>query len=468
MTTSSGADLDIVILGAGLAGLSASYHLGHPKNSAIFEAKDQYGGHLFSWQRNGFTWDDGPHISFTMNEYVKALFAECVGGEYEEVSIKATNYFKGHWIDHPAQTSLWQIPEPLRTQCLESFLDTVKNKPEKPDNYEQWLHQAMGPVFADTFPAAYTRKYWTCEPRNLDVDWIGQRVMRPKVDDVVNSAKGPLPSAMYYVQDRSPRYPSKGGFLSYCHKLAAGADIRYGKKLVQVDFGKQLLRFADDSELTYGRLVSTVPLPYLIKCSTDAPDDVREAASLLRSSQFYRVDVAVNHPRRRDEIWYYIYDEDKLSVRLSLMERFSPNNAPKGKTAIQVEVYGSVFKPLPPDGENVKKTVVNELLEMGLIDSPAAIEAVDCALVPTGQIIYDLNRREVLRRVNRFLDQHGVLRAGRYSEWKYLMSDACVLGGRRVARQLKDMHDDTNWSGVAITDSDVPDDLIGRVSVEPR
>ena len=83
MTTTKGADLDIVILGAGLAGLSASYHLGHPKNSAILEAKDYYGGHLFSWQRNGFTWDDGPHISFTMNQYVKDLFAECVNGEYK-------------------------------------------------------------------------------------------------------------------------------------------------------------------------------------------------------------------------------------------------------------------------------------------------------------------------------------------------------------------------------------------------
>jgi hypothetical protein len=93
---------------------------------------------------------------------------------------------------------------------------------------------------------------------------------------------------------------------------------------------------------------------------------------------------------------------------------------------------------------------------------------VECALVPTGQIIYDLNRREVLRRVNRFLDMHGVLRVGRYSEWKYLMSDACVLGGRRVARQVREMADDTNWEGVAITDSDVPDDLIGKVSAQPR
>ncbi len=466
-TTTSNRDVDTAILGAGLAGLSASYHLGHPKNSVVFEAKGHYGGHLYSWQRDGFTWDDGPHISFTMNQYVKDLLAECVNGEYEQVAIKATNYYQGHWIDHPAQTSLWQIPEPLRTRCVESFVEMTKQKHDPPKNYEQWLHQAMGPVFADTFPAAYTRKYWTCEPRNLDIDWIGQRVMRPKIDDVVNSAKGPLPLGMYYVNDRSPRYPSRGGFLAYCHKLAAGANIRYGMKLEGIDFGKQLLRFADGSEVTYRRLITTVPLPYLIKCSTDSPADVREAAALLRSSHFYRVDVAVNHPRRRDEIWYYIYDEDKLSVRLSVMERFSPNNAPAGKTAIQVEVYGSVFKPVPTDAEKVKATVIDELLEMGLIDNPAAIQRADCELVPTGQIIYDLNRREVLRRVNRFLDQHGVLRVGRYSEWKYLMSDACVLGGRRVARQARELADDTNWTGVAITDSDVPDDLIGKVSAAP-
>ena len=75
----------------------------------------------------------------------------------------------------------------------------------------------------------------------------------------------------------------------------------------------------------------------------------------------------MNHPRRRDEICY-IYDEDKLSVRLSLMERFSPNNAPEGKTAIQVEVYGSVFKPLPQNPLTVQTTVVQDLDE--LIDNP--------------------------------------------------------------------------------------------------
>jgi protoporphyrinogen oxidase len=60
----------IAIVGAGLSGLSISSHLGHPKGTVIFEAKAHYGGHIHSETRDGFTWDDGPHISFTSNEYV--------------------------------------------------------------------------------------------------------------------------------------------------------------------------------------------------------------------------------------------------------------------------------------------------------------------------------------------------------------------------------------------------------------
>ena len=119
---------------------------------------------------------------------------------------------------------------------------------------------------------------------------------------------------------------------------------------------------------------------------------------------------------------------------------------------------------MPPDQEQVKQQVVQELLEFGLVDEPDSIEYIQSVMVPTGQIVYDLQRRDVLGRVNRYLDSVGVLRVGRYSEWKYLMSDACVLGGRRTALRLRDKSDDTDWEGVAITDSDVPDEVASKSS----
>lgn len=448
----------IAIVGAGLSGLSTSFHLGHSPGTVLFEAKPHYGGHIHSETRDGFTWDDGPHISFTSNEYVKRLFSDCVAGEYEELYITASNWFEGHWIDHPAQTSLWQVPEPLRSQCVESFLEANEKPTSTPANYQEWLDQAMGPVFAANFPAKYTRKYWTLEPRQLDVDWIGSRILRPARDDVVNGAQGPLPQSMYYVNSRSARYPSKGGFWAYAHKLAEGAHIEYGRRLERVDLKKRVLFFSDGSSVNYERLVTTTNLRHFIEMTDDVPAEVADAAQRLLSSQFWRVDVAVSHEARRPELWFYVYDEDKLSVRMSSIEMFAPSNAPKGKTGIQVEVYGSVYKPLPPNGAEVASKVVDELIEFGLVDSPESVESVSVKRVNTGQVIYDLNRREALSTVNAFLAKHGVERAGRYAEWKYLMTDACTLSGRRVASRLTGKDDRIDWSGVAITEDDVPED----------
>jgi protoporphyrinogen oxidase len=447
----------VAILGAGLSGLSTSYHLGHADGTVVFEAKDHHGGHVHSDYLDGFTMDDGPHISFTSNEYIKTLFSDLVDGEYLDLDITAVNWFEGNWIEHPAQTSLWQVPEPLRSQCVDSFVEYTAQEHAPPKNYQEWLWQAMGPVFAETFPAKYTRKYWTCEPANMDVDWIGMRVLKPNHDDVVNGAKGPLPQSMYYVNSRSARYPKHGGFWQYCHKLAEGANIQYGKKLVAANLDNRWLRFSDGTEVTYDTLMSSVHLQRLFEMTENVPDAVHEAADQLVSSVFYRCDFLVDHEARRPELWYYIYDEDKLSVRVSVTERFAPSNAPAGKTGIQVEVYGSKWKALPPQ-EEVQRRVLEELIEFGLIDSPESVTHQLIRLVPTGQIVYDLNRRAAIREVNKYLDYQGVIRVGRYSEWKYLMSDSCVLGGRRAAMRIMDKADDTDWTGVAITSDDVPED----------
>ena len=410
MSTST--DVRFAILGAGISGLSTSYHLGH-RDAVIFEATDRYAGHIYSEVVDGFTWDDGPHVSFTTNEYVKRLFADCVDGEYEVIDTKVSNYYQGHWINHPAQTNLFQVPEPLRTRCLESFLESRDSDETPPENYEQWLHQAMGPVFADTFPAAYTRKYWTTEPSNLDTDWVGNRVLKPDVEEVINGAKG-------LTRRTTSHYLAKKGF-------------------------------ADGGEANYERLVSTIPLPSLIAASEDAPAGVKDAAALLTCTSFLRVDVAVGHPARREETWMYVYDEDKLSTRVSVTEKFSPNNAPAGKTGIQVEVYGSEYRALPADHEDVKRRVVEELVEMGLVDDVASVERVNVKYVPQGNPIFDLNRRAAMEEIENYLDRVGVIRVGRYGQWLYLMTDACVISGRRAANECTNRRTEIDAEGISLS-----------------
>lgn len=420
----------VTILGAGISGLSASFHFGHQR-CLVYEAKPHYGGHIFSFVRDGFTWDDGPHVLFTDSDYVKQVFAEGVDGEFEERVPEVTNYYQGHWIDHPAQSNLYQIPEPLRSQCLESFLASRSEGLKKPVNYEEWLHQAFGRVFADTFPAAYTRKYWTTDPVNLGTDWIGARVYYPSVDDVKGGYKGPLGKSTYWV--KRFRYPSRGGFLPFARKLGDGARIEYGKTLEKINFAKRRMLFGGGFQTDYETLVSTLPLPVLMRCAEDAPDQVREAAEQLRTTQLYLVDIAARHPAKLKHHWVYIYDEDKLGTRVTMMENLSPHNVPPSCTGMSVEVCGSAYKPLPPDRDEVVRTVKDELIEMGLLESSEAVISANLRYVPWGQVIFDHNRKSALQTINQFLDSVGVIRVGRYAEWKYAMTHDCVLRGKQEA-----------------------------------
>jgi protoporphyrinogen oxidase len=444
----------IVILGAGLAGISASFHLGHDR-CMLYEKNYYPGGHIHTEFLDGFTWDEGPHISFTKHQYVRELFEANVDGEYLEYPVETGNYFQGSWIPHPAQSNLYAVPEPLRQRCLEDFLAMRRKEVgASPETYQDWLQFAFGETFATTFPSAYTRKYWTTDAQNLSTDWVGERMYFPSVDDVTRGAAAPLPRQTHYI--KNIRYPARGGYMAYANKMVEAARIEFNHELVHVSFDDRTLFFSNGSRVGFSKLVNTLPLPVLIQRS-DAPADVQVAATRLSCSSLLIVNVAADHPTARPENWIYVYDEDKYTTRINCTELLSPNNAPAGKTGIQVEVYFSKYKPATESPERIAAKVCSELVEMGLIKSLEAITAVHTKFVPWANVIFDHDRRVALDQVLDWLSQKGLRRedddlepitdwdrklaeplpdegqslflAGRYAQWKYYWTDDCVLRG---------------------------------------
>ena len=58
-----------IILGGGLAGLSACYH----GNGVVYEKRKKIGGHARSHEESGFIFDEGIHVLHTSNKYVLDL-----------------------------------------------------------------------------------------------------------------------------------------------------------------------------------------------------------------------------------------------------------------------------------------------------------------------------------------------------------------------------------------------------------
>lgn len=446
----------IIVLGAGLSGLASSYHLGH-NHCLIFEKNTYAGGHIFSEYFNGFTWDEGPHVSFTENDYVKEIFAESVNNEYAEYKVETVNYNKGKWVPHPAQSNLFAVSEPLRTECLNDFLSSRSNgKNILPANYDEWLRIAFGNKFADEFSVKYTRKYWTTEPKNMTTNWVGDRVFYPSIEDVINGYKAPLEIQTHYI--KKVRYPKKGGYISFARKFTEGANISYKKKLESIDLKDRKLFFEDGTSQNYIKLISTIPLDqFVLKSNLD--ENPKEAARNLNCSSVLLVNVIANHPTVRKENWIYVYDEDKYSTRINCTELLSPYNGVEGKTGIQVEVYFSKYKIKEELDEVIAKKVIIELVEMGLIKNVDDVDSYFVRWVPYANVIFDIDYKENLDRIFAALEEYGLVRedddlepvtdwdnklnypqklgdiilAGRFGQWKYYWTDDCVLRGKRIS-----------------------------------
>jgi protoporphyrinogen oxidase len=453
----------ILILGAGLAGISCSYHLNH--DCLVVEKNSYAGGHIYSHQINGFTWDEGPHVSFTKHKYVKDLFEQSVNGEYLEYPVHPTNYYKGNWIPHPAQSNLYAIPEPIRSECLTDFLSTrgVAENSGVVNNYEDWIKSAFGQKFSEEFVRSYTLKYWTVEPKELTTKWVGGRVLYPDVDAVKRGFYGPQSESTHYIT--TVRYPKEGGYMSYADLLMNGMNVQFNKTVNKIDLANKKVFFSDGSNQEYTKLINTLPLPEFVKIINPSPEIVI-ASEKLSCSELLLLNYTVDHPAKSKSHWLYVYDEDKYSTRINFTELLSPTNGIDGKCGIQVEVYFSKYRRQLETTTEIKEKVALELIEMGLVENLNAILEVNTNYVNYANVIFDQNREESLELIYDYLKEFGLKReqddlepmtdwdrkfcenpnenslgdivmAGRFGQWKYYWTDDCVLRGKYISSSLR-------------------------------
>jgi protoporphyrinogen oxidase len=427
----------IAILGSGMAGFGAWYALREGSHEVVLYDRSAYpGGHTNSWTfPPGFTFDEGPHVSFTKDERIQEILADAVGGAFEEIQYKLDNYWRGHWVTHPAQCNLYGLPVDVVTQVIADFVRELDQPDDAPiDNYEDWLVKSYGRKFADEFPAAYTLKYHTTTPENMTTDWIGPRMYRPSLEEVLRGALAPAAPNVHYVTGF--RYPTNGGFSAYLRKFVESAPIDLGHEAAEIDPAQRRIEFTNGRAAGYDALVSSIPLPDLLDLLVDVPGDVREAGSRLACSSCVLVNVGVSRADVSEEHIKYFYDHDIIFSRLCFPSLMSPNNAPPGTSSIQAEIYFSEkYKPLNVAPDDLVEPTIADLMKCGLLESPDDVVYKGAMLCKYANIIFDHDRTDALETVHGFLAEQGISWCGRYGDWGYIWTDQAFMSGERAAEE---------------------------------
>ena len=420
-----------------MAGFGAAYRL-HAEGIApmMYDKNGYHGGHTASFRyETGFLFDIGPHVSFTKDPRIQDLFAESVDQQYETVQIKLNNYWRGHWPLHPVQLHLRGLPQDVVVKVISDFVEASK-RPDAPiKNYADWLVSSFGKTFAESFPMQYTRKYHTTTADNMSTDWLGPRIYRPSLEEVLRGAISSDAPHIHYITHF--RYPSAGGFVNYLKRFVPLGNLQLNHELVSIDPRSHELTFSNGHVTNYDGLISSVPLPDLIRMIQGAPPEVVAAARRLACSSCVLVNVGLNRADLSDAHMTYFYDEDICFARLGFPHMLTARNAPPGTGSIQAEVYFSEkYKPFTGSPETWIEPVLRDLRRCGILREGDRVLCSKAMLLRYANVIFDLDRAAALEIVHGYLNELGIAYCGRYGDWGYMWTDESFKSGELAAERV--------------------------------
>lgn len=427
---------NIVLLGTGMAAFGAAYRL-HSEGvtPVMYDKNAYYGGHTASFRfESGFLFDVGPHISFTKDPRIQDLFAESVGQQFETLKISLNNYWRGYWPEHPVQLHLHGLPDDVVVKVISDFVEE-RQAPERPvKNYADWLLASFGRAFSELFPMQYTRKYHLTTANNMSTDWLGPRIYRPTLEEVLRGALSPSSPHVHYITHF--RYPKDGGFMSFLKRFVPLGNLRLNHELTSINPRTRQLTFSNGFVTHYDSLISSVPLPDLIRMIHGTPQDVVEAAGRLACSTLVLVNIGVNRQDLSSAHMTYFYDEDICFTRVGFPHMLSSTNAPPGTGSIQAEVYFSEkYKPFTGSPMDWIEPVIRDLRRCGLLRENDRILFSKAMLDRYANVIFDLDRAVALETVHGYLDDLGIAYCGRYGDWGYMWTDESFKSGELAAER---------------------------------
>jgi UDP-galactopyranose mutase len=318
----------IVILGAGLSGLSAAFHL-KAKEYQIFEKEAEVGGLCRSVVHDGFTFDHTGHLIHLRHPYTQKLLKELLPDRLIRHQRRAAIYLKGSYIPFPFQANLWALPKDLTRECLVEFIRAHSGKVEGGDDFLSWIYQALGAGIAKYFMIPYNEKLWKIPLEDISLEWVERFIPCPTLAEVIDGARGVNLKGFGYNQEFL--YPLEGGIQILPRAfLSKVQDVQLGKEVESIDTEKKVVRFQDGSKTTYRTLVSSLPLDDLLQRIESCPEEIRDLRHGLRYVSIVNINLGVGREGISDHHWVYFPEPSYPFYRVGFLSNLSPHMAPKG------------------------------------------------------------------------------------------------------------------------------------------
>ncbi len=464
-------DTDVLIIGAGPAGLTSSYLLTKAgKRVHVIERDPVYvGGISRTVAYKGFHFDIGGHRFFSKSREVVQLWDELLPDDFIDRPRLSRIYYGGKYYAYPLKAfeALMNLGVFTSTLCMASYAWAKAFPVRDPKNFHQWVRNQFGEKLFSIFFRTYTEKVWGMSCDDISADWAAQRIKglsltAAVIDGLKRSLKlNRAPAAKLGESGgvktllESFRYPRKGPGMMWeaaaAKTRAQGGVIRMGHSLKSLRFDAAnavwtVEAVAQDGtvETTTARhVISSAPITELVSALQPAPR-CQNAAAQLKYRDFITVALITRAGKVFPDNWIYIHDPSVKVGRIQNFLSWSPEMAPEGYACLGLEYFCFEGDGLwtSPDAELIE-LAKREIGQIGLI-SPD--DVVDAAVVrqPKAYPVYDDLYAQHVEAVRAEFDQvyptlHLVGRNGmhKYNNQDHAMMTAMltvqnILAGERL------------------------------------
>ena len=438
----------IGIIGAGPAGLTAAYKLSQNGYKVdVYEISNSVGGMSRSIDLWGQRVDIGPHRFFSKDSRVNNLWLEVVGKDYVMVDRTTSIYYKNQLYPYPlkALPSFINLGPVESTLCILSYLKQKLSKVKPDDSFEGWVTKRFGQRLYEHFFKSYSEKLWGISCKKLDAEFAVQRIKKFSLGEAIKAALIKDNGTKHKTLVSQFAYPNKGTGMVYENMakkiVSAGSKIIYNTPIKGIGLTRDSaigIEMIDGTILQYDEIISTMPLPLLVRNIKGLPNEVSESVKNLKFRNTILVYLEINNPNLFDQQWLYIHSPDIDTGRITNFKNFRIKNDDDSKNSILAMEYwcnnnDQIWK---ESDKYIAEKAKKELIKTKLIKGSKIVNT-HVIRVKNSYPVYEIGYKENLEVVKRYISAFDHLQLiGRPGAFKYNNQDHSILMGILAAENI--------------------------------